>query len=290
MISCGSDHTIAITESKVFSWGSGDGFRLGHGDYKDRYEPTEISSLTGLPISDISCGTWHSACVVVIPPFNKYGWVYSWGSGFQGQLGQGDISVSTKPAIVSDLVTDHILVRQVTCGSHHNAIITKEAELYTWGSNTNGCLGHNIEESFVAFSPRPGYCAGFGAIVNRIGRGFPRSVACGRGFTIVCTSQYCGPSEEVAEKLMADHKRSQAEMAKILEHTKIRKRNEELATREREQQREKILYLTSKRLCVLCEKSDNKCPGKYYILKYTQIEYQMLTFLKRCIFLTPFNY
>jgi len=261
MISCGSDHTIAVTDSKVFSWGSGDGFRLGHGDYKDRYEPTEIISLTGLSISDISCGTWHSACIAVIPPFDKYGWVYTWGSGFQGQLGQGDISISTKPTTVSYFVSNHVLAKKVICGSHHNAIITKEAELYTWGSNANGCLGHKIEENFVTFSPHPGYCAGFGAIVKRIGRGFPRSVVCGRGFTIVCTSQYCGPSEELADKLMTDHERREIERTKILEITKMCKRNEEIARREREQRKENIMYLTSKRLCVLCERTNNKCPG-----------------------------
>jgi len=260
LISCGSDHTVAVTDSRVFSWGSGDGFRLGHGDVEDRSKPSEILTLTGLSVSDVSCGTWHCACVVVIPPFINCGRVYTWGSGFQGQLGQGHTSISKKPAVLSYFCTNHVLPQAVVCGSHHNAVITKETEMYTWGLNENGCLGHSIEEDFVSFSPNPGYCAGFGAIVNRIGRGFVESVACGRGFTIVCTSQYNGPSVELASKLQVEYERNKAFNEQSRENEKLQKNKEEMLADERKQRQEQILYLTSKRLCVLCE-GTGKCSG-----------------------------
>jgi len=91
---------------------------------------------------------------------------------------------------------NQIPVKKVICGSHHNAVITSDSELFTWGSNQNGCLGHDIDEDFVSFTSKPGYCNGFGAIVDRIGRGLPQSVALGKAFTIVCTGQYNGPKEE----------------------------------------------------------------------------------------------
>ncbi len=63
------------------------------------------------------------------------------------------------------------------------------------------------------FTPKPGIIGGFGAIVNRIGRGFPRHVACGKEFTIVCTFPYTGPNLAVATKLMEEAKiRQQEEM------------------------------------------------------------------------------
>jgi alpha-tubulin suppressor-like RCC1 family protein len=58
-IACGSEHTLISTLSTVFSFGSGDGGRLGHGpDHSDRVVPTEIVALRGSPILDISAGTW----------------------------------------------------------------------------------------------------------------------------------------------------------------------------------------------------------------------------------------
>ena len=80
MIACGSEHTIAASISNVYSWGSNDGARLGHGDHRDRSSPCQIEALSsqGLRILDISCGTWHSACVALVPPSKNNGWLYTW--------------------------------------------------------------------------------------------------------------------------------------------------------------------------------------------------------------------
>ncbi len=58
----------------------------------------------------------------------------------------------------------------------------------------------------MLFTPTPGHVGGFGALVNRIGRGFPRSISCGREFSVVCTFPYEGPDLQVATKLMEEAK------------------------------------------------------------------------------------
>jgi len=116
----------------------------------------------------------------MVPPLTSAGWVYTWGSGFHGQLGQEDITVSLTPGLVKELCGVQTSCKSISCGSHHNAIITQDGELYTWGSNKNYCLGHQIDEEHVEYTPVPGHCGGFGAIVDRVGRGLPRSVACGK--------------------------------------------------------------------------------------------------------------
>lgn len=58
----------------------------------------------------------------------------------------------------------------------------------------------------MQFTATPGHVGGFGAIVNRIGRGFPRHVTCGREFTVVVTYPYEGPNLETATKLMEEAK------------------------------------------------------------------------------------
>ena len=80
IVSCGSEHSVAVTTDTgaAYSWGAGDSGKLGHGDFADRWEPCEIWALRGMHVSDASCGTWHSACVVVIPPMVGAGWVYTW--------------------------------------------------------------------------------------------------------------------------------------------------------------------------------------------------------------------
>jgi alpha-tubulin suppressor-like RCC1 family protein len=88
-----------------------------------------------------------------------------------------------------------ITLKKIVCGSHHNAALTSDNEMYSWGSNENGCLGHDIDEEFVSFTPNPGYCS-FGKIINGVGIGRPQSIAIGKGYTIVCTDKYDGPPIE----------------------------------------------------------------------------------------------
>ena len=121
--------------------------------------------------------------------------------------------VSLIPALVKGFLDIHKLIKVISCGSYHNAVITQENELYTWGSNQHGCLGRKLHEdntmtaTILKFSPHPGYVGGFGAIVNRIGRGLVKSVSCGKHFTIVITLPYAGPNEEMAQKLMDEEER-----------------------------------------------------------------------------------
>lgn len=174
-IACGSEHTLAATSSGIFSWGSGDGGKLGHStDLLDRWEPTEIMALKGSHILDISASVWHSACVICVPPMREAGYLYMFGSGYQGQLGLGKTCQTSIPTLVEAFCTGQVMVKTITCGSSHNAAITSDGNLWTWGSNKHGALGRNT--GGLTFTPDPGLVAEFGTIVNRIGRGLPRSV------------------------------------------------------------------------------------------------------------------
>lgn len=97
--------------------------------------------------------------------------ICSFASGFQGQLGLGQICKATTPTIVQAFVDEGLSIRQIFCGSHHNAAIVDDGNLFTWG--LNGALGRHIGESKVPFTPQPGIVPEFGTIVNRIGRGLP---------------------------------------------------------------------------------------------------------------------
>jgi hypothetical protein len=79
-----------------------------------------------------------------------------------------------------------------------------DGELYTWGSNRYNCLGRDIDELDVEYTPIPGHCGGFGALVDGIGRGLVRQVACGKEFTIVTTWPYEGPDLATAVLILEE--------------------------------------------------------------------------------------
>lgn len=206
-VSCGADHTLAYGPSGVWSWGCGSGGKLGIGDSLDRADPCIVPRLKGKFVSQVIAGCWHSMALVQYPPMlHTGGWVYTWGSGYHGQLAQGSKQTTHTPELVTYFSKLHILIKLIASGSHHSAAVTQDGELYTWGSNANGCLGRKIEERDVVFTPKPGIVGGFGALVNRVGRGIPRMVACGKEFTLLCTHPYTGPDLAVATKLMEEAK------------------------------------------------------------------------------------
>jgi len=78
-VSCGAQHTLAVSASgQIFAWGCGDNGRLGTGDLLDRWSPSRVSTLRKHHAVDISAGTWHSACVTIVPPLKRMGWLYTW--------------------------------------------------------------------------------------------------------------------------------------------------------------------------------------------------------------------
>lgn len=62
-------HSLALSaEGDVFSWGIGDGGRLGHGDDEPRAEPTLVRGLCGERVIHVDCGAESSTAYAVDPP------------------------------------------------------------------------------------------------------------------------------------------------------------------------------------------------------------------------------
>lgn len=206
-VACGPNHSMALTDDgSVYSWGAGDGGRLGHGDDLNREQPTLIkffspedkrSSQVRHIVLQVACGYWHSAAVVLVPPLTEGGYVYTWGSGFAGQLGQGVNNKSRLPKIVEPLLDHHVVATRIKCGSHHNIILSDTDDLWAWGSNRYGCLGApKGREPPQGYTAIPIMVDCFNTMINRVGRGVVRDFDCGQYFTVVCTYPYQGPAED----------------------------------------------------------------------------------------------
>nr|CCA13968.1 conserved hypothetical protein [Albugo laibachii Nc14] len=159
-VSCGVMHAgIVCMKGHVYTWGSGDGGRLGHGNNISHSKPKIVEELRNDIMVDIACAVWHTVALTFIPPLRHGGLIYTWGTGRFGQLAQGAMQYCSVPTVVEDLVASHVFVRKICAGAFHNAALSLDGEVFTWGTNTGGCLGrpkelHDLEESFCAVPGR----------------------------------------------------------------------------------------------------------------------------------------
>ncbi|CAH0559020.1 unnamed protein product [Brassicogethes aeneus] len=129
-------HFMALTKNlEVYSWGYGDGGRLGHGDNTFKEEPTLIEALQNLDIIDIACGGTYSAAISLT------GRLYTWGRGNYGRLGHGNSEDCTVPTLVNAL--SNYFVRKVACGAGdaHTLCVTADGRVWSWGDGDYGKLG-----------------------------------------------------------------------------------------------------------------------------------------------------
>ncbi|CAJ1079928.1 alsin-like isoform X2 [Xyrichtys novacula] len=66
--------------------------------------------------------------------------VWSWGRGSEGQLGHGDQLARLQPLCIESLTGEEVI--KVAAGSHHSLALTAHCQVYSWGSNMCGQLGH----------------------------------------------------------------------------------------------------------------------------------------------------
>ncbi|XP_047335805.1 PH, RCC1 and FYVE domains-containing protein 1-like [Impatiens glandulifera] len=148
-VACGVWHTAAIVEvmgqngpnslsKKVFTWGDGDKYRLGHGDKESHLHPTFVSSLMDYNFHQLACG--HSMTVGL----TTSGHVFTVGSTEFGQLGN-PTSNGKIPCLVQDKLVGEF-IDDISCGAHHVAVMTSRGEVFTWGRGAHGRLGHDDTE------------------------------------------------------------------------------------------------------------------------------------------------
>mmetsp|Transcript_26937 Transcript_26937/g.75892 ORF Transcript_26937/g.75892 Transcript_26937/m.75892 type:complete len:1891 (+) Transcript_26937:162-5834(+) len=149
-LDCGSEHTVAVTETRVYAWGAAGDGQCATQPLNQREEqillPAEIRCLTGKYVMQVVCGRAHTLCVTATSQ------VYAWGANDCGQLGIGSVRSSGTPNLVEGLWA--IPVRQLAAGHSHSAALTCNGFLFTWGRNSDGQLGLPVEVDAAAQSPK----------------------------------------------------------------------------------------------------------------------------------------
>uniref|UniRef100_A0A665SZI5 VPS9 domain-containing protein n=1 Tax=Echeneis naucrates TaxID=173247 RepID=A0A665SZI5_ECHNA len=73
--------------------------------------------------------------------------VWSWGHGEHGQLGHGDNLPRLQPLCIKSLNNKEVV--RVAAGAHHSLAVTAQSQVFSWGSNSSGQLGHMDSPSTV---------------------------------------------------------------------------------------------------------------------------------------------
>jgi len=144
LVAVGDEHVIVQTESGgVFSWGANANGQLGNGRISDCAVPTKVQKLPTQGLVSMACGAQHT--LVVTDDGHK---VWAFGSNTQGQLGQGNRSMNEEkvrvfPALIQTLSNQaNRAIVQVVAAANHSLALSKNGEVFSFGSNTFGQLGY----------------------------------------------------------------------------------------------------------------------------------------------------
>nr|XP_055240617.1 E3 ISG15--protein ligase HERC5 isoform X2 [Gorilla gorilla gorilla] len=84
-VACGGSHSALLTQDGLlFTFGAGKHGQLGHNSTQNELRPCLVAELVGYRVTQIACGRWHTLAYV-----SDLGKVFSFGSGKDGQLGNG---------------------------------------------------------------------------------------------------------------------------------------------------------------------------------------------------------
>ena len=166
---CVSHVIFVIFKQSQYYRGGGMYGKLGHGNEDGHSTPKKVEALNGLTISQIACGSRHTA-VITLP-----GDVYTWGDKENGVAGHGDAEGHQYiPKLLSKLSKETVI--QLSACGFHTGCLTKDGNVFSWGEGKFGRLGHGNERN--QYGPK---------LVEEFKGKKPKQISCGGFHTAVCT-------------------------------------------------------------------------------------------------------
>jgi alpha-tubulin suppressor-like RCC1 family protein len=134
-IAAGRSHTCAVrANGTVACWGSNDSGQIGDGTIGGtRLSPVNLPNLAN--VAAIAAGEAHTCAVLA------NGTARCWGLNSSGQLGNGTVSNSPRPAAVNGLTNVVAIAAGGTLGSSHTCALLADGRVLCWGANGSGQLG-----------------------------------------------------------------------------------------------------------------------------------------------------
>ena len=142
-IACGSNHSLGIIQGgNLYAWGDNSKGQLGTNtpDASHNLPQLVLDVQSGTEWSKIAGGDKHTLGLL------DNGTLYAWGDNTYGQLGNGTLTQSNSPYLVSN-VSNGTIWTDIVCGANHSLAIRNDGSLYAWGDNTQGQLNGIIGSS-----------------------------------------------------------------------------------------------------------------------------------------------
>jgi len=154
--------------SLLYAWGSGANWQLGVGSQEVNLAPIRVDhGLSGALITAVAASKFHSAAVTG----DGRAWAWGWARG--GRLGIDDALLSRQGGRGAAQIVPRSLeglgrrqVVAIAAAKHHTLAATAAGELWSWGSNRWGALGH----TGVDTQPTPRRCV-VRMVVRMVGGG-----------------------------------------------------------------------------------------------------------------------
>lgn len=154
----GGEHSCALTSAGVaYCWGSDVYGQLGNGDSlvanQDSPSPVDTSTITGNPVFvQLSGGLYHTCGVTA------EGDGYCWGRDDLGQLGNGDIVVTSQASpspVDTSTISGNSAFVAMTGGEYFTCGLMADGAAYCWGYDGFNQLGNGDGGTLDQESPSP---------------------------------------------------------------------------------------------------------------------------------------
>ncbi|EZA58123.1 RCC1 and BTB domain-containing protein [Ooceraea biroi] len=137
------DKALIVTKDKtIYAMGDNTDDCLGIDSLSNVLQPKKLEFLGKMDIKTFAYGRGPHVLVLT-----EDGKVYSWSYNRNGELGLGNYGDPSLPKMIYDL--DNKIV-DIGCGSFHSLALTKDGEVYAWGSNINGQIGSTLANKVIA--------------------------------------------------------------------------------------------------------------------------------------------
>jgi alpha-tubulin suppressor-like RCC1 family protein/polygalacturonase len=133
-LAAGWNHSVAIKEGHVWSWGDNADGQLGQPDAGRTLLPRPVAGLDNVIAVSASRHTLA---------LTADGKVYAWGRNSSGQLGNGHFGLKEKelrPIHVTGLSD----ITAIAAGWEHSIALSRNGTVFVWGSRSHGQLGDGI--------------------------------------------------------------------------------------------------------------------------------------------------
>ncbi|XP_062868147.1 probable E3 ubiquitin-protein ligase HERC1 [Trichomycterus rosablanca] len=134
-VSCGINHTLALSSDGMTLWAFGDGDygKLGTGPCTVKCYPQKVETLCNKGIKKVGCGTHFSVVLA------KDGRVYTFGQERLIGLPESMLKNHNRPQVVPTL--DGVFIQDIAVGCEHVLALSITGDVYAWGCNCEAQLG-----------------------------------------------------------------------------------------------------------------------------------------------------